>query len=111
MIPEHFPHVYATQTPIRSWFRPDGREQVILLRNSDGFWSYCSAGFHLGGEFLCMTKDEYTGPSGLVLPDDVKEEWWDGGHDSVYDTEDTALRNLRAQFPWIQNVAAKELAP
>jgi hypothetical protein len=109
MIPSHFPRLYAGETPIRRWFSPDGRRQVVLLRCSDGFWSYCGSTFHLGCEFECMGRDEWARTFSAAVPEDIEEEWWDEGHDSLYDTLETALRNLREQFPWIQDVAAEEL--
>ena len=71
------------KTPVRCWTRPDGDERVFLIRRREGTFT---------------TEREY------FSHEEFENCWSGSGCSSIYDSADTATKELAVMYPWIKEV-------
>jgi hypothetical protein len=73
---------------IARWTHPEGKHRVYLIERSDGLFSYSGERFLDDPTEMCWT------------PDNV--------HTGLYDSEQIAIREILATYPWSCNVPREE---
>lgn len=75
---------FVTGSAVCRWTSPDGKQRVYLVARNDGMFSSASEYFS-GAEFEhCWASNGITG--------------------GIYDSENTAIREIQAAFPWSREV-------
>jgi hypothetical protein len=82
-MPDTWPK-YVTGRAICRWTHPDGKERIYLIARTDGWYS-------LGG---------------MQFSDAEFERCWipQGEGGSFFDCEETAVREIHAEWPWSRSV-------
>jgi len=83
-IPDAWPVFVDGRKLLARWIHPDGKSRVFLVARSDGLFSKCSERFSEEEFEWCWLPDERGG--------------------GLYDTAQTAEKNIRLEYPWVAQV-------
>ncbi|MCB4919737.1 hypothetical protein LAV78_14540 [Brucella intermedia] len=83
-----------TRTVLHQVLSPDGQTRLVFFRRTDGAIS------HIAEKFWIDDVPEY----------DYHAEYWAAFTDSssIFDSLETAIRELRVEYPWLAAVMAKD---
>jgi hypothetical protein len=73
---------------VSRWTHPDGKRRVYLIARGDGLFSRCSEHFSNDEFEMCWISDDVGA--------------------SVYDSEETAVREIHSTYPWSREVVREE---
>ena len=86
---ENLPNLISSRTLVKAWVRADNTERVFIYKNRDNTYG-------LRGEYFSDHEAEM-----CWVPDDM------GGH--FYDSEETALNELKTSYPWAKEIEGLEI--